>query len=73
MEGIHCVQVYDVKEAVHEMVADSKVACFISQGTGIKARNLTLHSICNLLLPIETLTEICIVYSYTTGLVLQSI
>ncbi|KAJ4843659.1 hypothetical protein Tsubulata_010162 [Turnera subulata] len=38
-EEIHCVQVHDVKEAVHELVANAKVACFISQGTGIKVYN----------------------------------
>ncbi|KAL6295567.1 hypothetical protein ACE6H2_003709 [Prunus campanulata] len=35
-EEIHCLQVHDVKEAVYELVANAKVACFISQGTGVK-------------------------------------
>ncbi|KAJ8762191.1 hypothetical protein K2173_007346 [Erythroxylum novogranatense] len=33
---INCLQVHDVKEAVHELVANPNVACFISQGTGVK-------------------------------------
>lgn len=36
-EEIHCVQVLDVKEAVYELTANNKLACFISQGTGVKA------------------------------------
>ncbi|KAL5557877.1 hypothetical protein UlMin_034088 [Ulmus minor] len=35
-EEIHCVQVHDVKEAVYELTANSKVACFVSQGTGVE-------------------------------------
>ncbi|KAK9946928.1 hypothetical protein M0R45_012367 [Rubus argutus] len=35
-EEIHCLQVHDVKEVVYELVANAKVACFISQGTGVK-------------------------------------
>ncbi|XP_024930397.3 putative E3 ubiquitin-protein ligase LIN-1 [Ziziphus jujuba] len=35
-EEIHCVQVLDVKEAVYELTANNKLACFISQGTGVK-------------------------------------
>ncbi|PON93899.1 E3 ubiquitin ligase [Trema orientale] len=35
-EEILCVQVHDVKEAVHDLTANTKVACFISQGTGVK-------------------------------------
>ncbi|XP_024026587.1 putative E3 ubiquitin-protein ligase LIN-1 [Morus notabilis] len=35
-DEIHCVQVHDVKEAVFDLAANTKVACFISQGTGIK-------------------------------------
>ncbi|XP_039069062.1 putative E3 ubiquitin-protein ligase LIN-1 [Hibiscus syriacus] len=38
-EEIQCVQVHDVKEAVHEFAANSKFACFISQGNGIKVYN----------------------------------
>ncbi|XP_031407386.1 putative E3 ubiquitin-protein ligase LIN-1 isoform X2 [Punica granatum] len=38
-EEIHCVQVHDVKEPVHGLTANSNVACFISQGTGIKVYN----------------------------------
>ncbi|KAK9270446.1 hypothetical protein L1049_026026 [Liquidambar formosana] len=38
-EEIHCVQVHDVKEAVYELTADVNVACFSSQGTGVKVYN----------------------------------
>ncbi|KAJ9186445.1 hypothetical protein P3X46_002017 [Hevea brasiliensis] len=38
-EEIHCVQIHDVKEAVCELTANAKVACFISQGTGVKVYN----------------------------------
>ncbi|CAN0906288.1 Putative E3 ubiquitin-protein ligase LIN-1 [Linum grandiflorum] len=36
-EEIHCVQVHDVREAVYDLTANSKVACFITQTTGVKA------------------------------------
>ncbi|XP_050226972.1 putative E3 ubiquitin-protein ligase LIN-1 [Mercurialis annua] len=35
-EEIRCVQIHDVKMAVHELTANAKVACFTSQGTGVK-------------------------------------
>ncbi|KAM0972721.1 hypothetical protein ACFX13_016402 [Malus domestica] len=35
-EEIHCLQVHDVKDAVYELVANGKMACFVSQGTGVK-------------------------------------
>lgn len=35
-EEIHCIQVHDVKEAVYELTANGKVACFVSQGAGVK-------------------------------------
>ncbi|XP_050363758.1 putative E3 ubiquitin-protein ligase LIN-1 [Argentina anserina] len=35
-EEIHCLQVHDVKEVVYELVANAKVACFTSQGTGVR-------------------------------------
>ncbi|XP_028075628.1 putative E3 ubiquitin-protein ligase LIN-2 [Camellia sinensis] len=38
-EEIHCLQAHDVKEAVHELTANSNVACFSSQGTGVKIYN----------------------------------
>ncbi|KAM7518165.1 hypothetical protein LguiB_017127 [Lonicera macranthoides] len=38
-EEIHCIQVHDVKEAVHELTANSSIACFSSQGTGVKIYN----------------------------------
>ncbi|WCJ35094.1 U-box domain-containing protein 26 [Euphorbia peplus] len=38
-DEIHCVQVHDVKEAVHELIANAKLACYISSGTGVKVYN----------------------------------
>ncbi|CAL5390925.1 unnamed protein product [Camellia sinensis] len=38
-EEIHCLQAHDVKEAVHELTTNSNVACFSSQGTGVKIYN----------------------------------
>ncbi|KAK8662840.1 hypothetical protein V6N13_024727 [Hibiscus sabdariffa] len=38
-EEIQCIQVHDVKEAVHELAANAKFACFISQGNGVKVYN----------------------------------
>ncbi|XP_021902519.1 putative E3 ubiquitin-protein ligase LIN-1 isoform X1 [Carica papaya] len=35
-EGIHCVQVHDVKEPVLDLTANAKWACYVSQGTGVK-------------------------------------
>ncbi|GMI71721.1 hypothetical protein like AT3G06880 [Hibiscus trionum] len=40
VEEIQCIQVHDVKEAVHELVANAKFACFISQGNGVKVWNI---------------------------------
>ncbi|KAK1261789.1 putative E3 ubiquitin-protein ligase LIN [Acorus gramineus] len=36
---IHCIQVHDMKEAVHTLVANTKFACYTSQGTGAKVYN----------------------------------
>ncbi|KAL3505402.1 hypothetical protein ACH5RR_035243 [Cinchona calisaya] len=38
-EEIHCVQIHDVKEAVLELSANGNLACFSSQGTGVKVYN----------------------------------
>ncbi|KAA8528755.1 hypothetical protein F0562_036110 [Nyssa sinensis] len=38
-EEIHCLQVHDVKEAVHDLTANTNAACFSSQGTGVKVYN----------------------------------
>ncbi|XP_024985435.1 putative E3 ubiquitin-protein ligase LIN-1 [Cynara cardunculus var. scolymus] len=35
-EGIRCIQVHDVKEAVHGLTADANFAYFFSQGAGFK-------------------------------------
>ncbi|KAJ1404791.1 Zinc finger, RING/FYVE/PHD-type [Sesbania bispinosa] len=34
-DGIKCIDVYDIKEAVYELTADAKLACYVSQGTGV--------------------------------------
>ncbi|KAF5198573.1 hypothetical protein FRX31_011840, partial [Thalictrum thalictroides] len=41
-EEIHCIQVHDVKEAVHELTANNSFACFASQATGVKI----IHTLC---------------------------
>ncbi|KAB2046622.1 hypothetical protein ES319_D01G248300v1 [Gossypium barbadense] len=38
-EEIQCMQVHDVKEAVYELTANAKFACFVSQGNGVKVYN----------------------------------
>ncbi|KAL5778211.1 hypothetical protein ACOSP7_011137 [Xanthoceras sorbifolium] len=38
-EEIRCVQVHNMKEAVHELTANAEVACYVSQGTGVKVYN----------------------------------
>ncbi|KAK6939336.1 WD40 repeat [Dillenia turbinata] len=35
-EKIQCLEVHDVKEPVYELTANAKIACFSSQGTGIR-------------------------------------
>ncbi|KAK9059900.1 hypothetical protein SSX86_020604 [Deinandra increscens subsp. villosa] len=35
-EGIHCIQVHDVKESVHGLIADANSAYYFSQGAGVK-------------------------------------
>ncbi|XP_022135985.1 putative E3 ubiquitin-protein ligase LIN-1 isoform X2 [Momordica charantia] len=38
-EEIQCIQVHEVKEAVYDLKANADVACFVSQGTGVKVYN----------------------------------
>lgn len=38
-DGIKCIDVYDVKEAVYELAANAKLACYVTQGTGVKVFN----------------------------------
>ncbi|XP_047958972.1 putative E3 ubiquitin-protein ligase LIN-1 [Salvia hispanica] len=38
-EEIHCIQVHDVKEGVVALAANASVACFSSQGNGVKVYN----------------------------------
>ncbi|XP_051139219.1 putative E3 ubiquitin-protein ligase LIN-1 [Andrographis paniculata] len=40
-DEIHCIQVHDVKEAVHVLAANANTACFSSQGYGLKVYNWT--------------------------------
>ncbi|PIA64874.1 hypothetical protein AQUCO_00100385v1 [Aquilegia coerulea] len=35
-ELIHCIQVHDMKDQVHNMVVANSIACFIPQGPGVK-------------------------------------
>ncbi|RDX92509.1 putative E3 ubiquitin-protein ligase LIN-1, partial [Mucuna pruriens] len=34
--SIHCVQVHDMKDQIHNLIVTNSLACFIPQGTGIK-------------------------------------
>ncbi|GAU16937.1 hypothetical protein TSUD_36950 [Trifolium subterraneum] len=34
-DGIKCIDVYDVKEAVYELAANAELACYVTQGTGV--------------------------------------
>ena len=36
-DEIQCVQVHDIKEAVYELIANDKLACYVTQATGAKA------------------------------------
>ncbi|XP_057794846.1 putative E3 ubiquitin-protein ligase LIN-1 isoform X2 [Salvia miltiorrhiza] len=38
-EEIHCIQVHDVREAVVALAANASVACFSTQGNGVKVYN----------------------------------
>ncbi|XP_047325164.1 putative E3 ubiquitin-protein ligase LIN-1 [Impatiens glandulifera] len=38
-DGIHCIQVHDVKDSVHNLIANADVACFSSHGIGVKIYN----------------------------------
>ncbi|KAK7268600.1 hypothetical protein RIF29_21301 [Crotalaria pallida] len=38
-DEIKCIDVHDVKEAVYELTANAKLACYVSQGTGVKVYN----------------------------------
>ncbi|XP_022937096.1 putative E3 ubiquitin-protein ligase LIN-1 isoform X1 [Cucurbita moschata] len=40
-EKIQCVQVHEVKEPIYDMKANANVACFVSQGTGVKVYNFS--------------------------------
>lgn len=35
-DEIQCVQVHDIKEAVYELIANDKLACYVTQATGVK-------------------------------------
>ncbi|XP_071689321.1 putative E3 ubiquitin-protein ligase LIN-1 [Rutidosis leptorrhynchoides] len=38
-EGIHCEEVYDVKEHVNNLLVANNISCFIPQGAGIKVNS----------------------------------
>ncbi|KAK7391558.1 hypothetical protein VNO78_19974 [Psophocarpus tetragonolobus] len=38
---IKCIDVHDVKEPVYELTVNAKLACFVSQGSGVKVFNLS--------------------------------
>ncbi|KAK7358341.1 hypothetical protein VNO77_00268 [Canavalia gladiata] len=38
--AIHCVQVHDMKDQIHNLVVTNSLACFIPQGTGVKVQSL---------------------------------
>ncbi|KAE9619224.1 putative transcription factor WD40-like family [Lupinus albus] len=38
-DEITCIDVHDVKETVYELTANAKLACYVSQGTGVKVYN----------------------------------
>ncbi|KAK3007668.1 hypothetical protein RJ639_014310 [Escallonia herrerae] len=65
-EEIHCIQVHDVKEAVHELTANGNVVCFSSQGTGVKEVDLlkytstTFYAGPRKLLGKQTILSLCI-------------
>lgn len=44
-DGIKCIDVYDVKEAVYELAANAKLACYVTQGTGVKASLICCRTI----------------------------
>ncbi|KAI4346167.1 hypothetical protein L6164_013240 [Bauhinia variegata] len=38
-DEIQCIQVHDIKDPVYELIANANLACYISQGTGVKVYN----------------------------------
>ncbi|KAL9330155.1 hypothetical protein ACSQ67_005158 [Phaseolus vulgaris] len=42
--AIHCVQVYDMKDQIHNLVVTDSLSCFVSQGTGVKVQSLNGES-----------------------------
>ncbi|TKY60877.1 putative E3 ubiquitin-protein ligase LIN-1 [Spatholobus suberectus] len=42
--AIHCVQVHDMKDQIHNLVVTNSLACFIPQGTGVKVQSLNGES-----------------------------
>ena len=41
-EQIHCVQVHDMKDQVHNLVVSNSISCFIPQGAGVKVLIISL-------------------------------
>ncbi|KAL2342538.1 hypothetical protein Fmac_003823 [Flemingia macrophylla] len=42
--AIHCEEVHDMKDQIHNLIVTNSLACFIPQGTGIKVRSLNGES-----------------------------
>nr|KYP61633.1 U-box domain-containing protein 15 [Cajanus cajan] len=42
--AIHCIQVHDMKDQIHNLIVTNSLACFIPQGTGIKVLSLNGES-----------------------------
>ncbi|RZB95108.1 putative E3 ubiquitin-protein ligase LIN-1 [Glycine soja] len=42
--AIHCVQVHDMKDQIHNLVVTNSLSCFIPQGTGVKVQSLNGES-----------------------------
>ncbi|KAG9453788.1 hypothetical protein H6P81_006692 [Aristolochia fimbriata] len=43
-EDIQCIQIYDVKDQVHNLVVANTISCFITQGPGVKVQSWTRSS-----------------------------
>lgn len=62
-EGVHCEEVYDVKEHVNNLLVANNISCFIPQGAGIKVK----FKITNLREKVSELTDsfLCQVNSWS--------
>lgn len=46
-DEIKCIDVHDVKEPVYELTVNAKLACYVSQGSGVKASLICCLNISN--------------------------